>query len=101
MTRDSITAEISNSVAENAVCWCDGRKKRSSFVIETRSDVPSYRNLNWPGSCAASTPRFFARYKAGLAAPLFFDPRNYCVTLPGALHTPPAPTPDPHSELQF
>src|SRR5580692_2292482 len=31
-----MTAEISSSVAEKAVCWCDGRKKRSSFVIETR-----------------------------------------------------------------
>src|SRR5579862_4331454 len=59
MTRDSITAEISNSVAENAVCWCDGRKKRSSFVIETRFDVPSYRNLNQSGSCAADTPSIY------------------------------------------
>src|SRR5579862_3289125 len=70
MTRDSITAEISNSVAENAVCWCDGRKKRSSFVIETRSDVPSYRNLKLPASCAASTPGS-AQAEIQLAA-LFF-----------------------------
>ena len=46
MTRDSITAEISSRVAENAVCWCDGRKKRSSLFIETRAiEAQSYRNL--------------------------------------------------------
>lgn len=45
MTRETITAVISNRVAEKAVCWCDGRKKRSNFVIETRSEVQSYRNL--------------------------------------------------------
>jgi hypothetical protein len=38
MTRDSMTAEISSRVAENAVCWCDGRKKRSKFFIEARFD---------------------------------------------------------------
>src|SRR5690349_11067468 len=46
MTRDSITAEISSRVAENAVCWCDGRKKRSSLFIKTRAiEAQSYRNL--------------------------------------------------------
>jgi hypothetical protein len=33
-----MTAEISSSVAENAVCWCEGWKKRRSFFIETRSE---------------------------------------------------------------
>jgi hypothetical protein len=26
ITRESMTAVINSSVAENAVCWCDGRK---------------------------------------------------------------------------
>src|SRR5205085_2332032 len=51
ITRDDITAVISSRVAENAVCWCEGRKKRSSFVIETRLDEgQSYRNLKAPVS---------------------------------------------------
>ena len=29
MTRASITEVISNSVAENAVCWCEGRSTRT------------------------------------------------------------------------
>src|ERR1700719_255769 len=33
-----MTAEINSSVAENAVCWCEGWKKRRSFFIETRSE---------------------------------------------------------------
>jgi hypothetical protein len=28
MTRASITDAISNTVAENALCWCDGRSAR-------------------------------------------------------------------------
>ncbi len=28
MTRESVMVDISSSVAEKAVCWCDGRKKR-------------------------------------------------------------------------
>src|SRR5258707_14381468 len=32
-TRESITADISSRVAENAVCWCEGRKNRRSLVI--------------------------------------------------------------------
>jgi hypothetical protein len=27
-----VMADISSSVAENAVCWCDGRKKRSRRI---------------------------------------------------------------------
>src|SRR5579862_2564391 len=45
-----MTAEISSSVAENAVCWCEGWKKRSSLLIETRLNVQSYRNLNSHGA---------------------------------------------------
>ncbi len=32
-TRESVMAVISNSVAENAVCWCEGRKKRSKRIL--------------------------------------------------------------------
>ena len=28
MTRESITAVIRSTVAEKALCWCDGRRKR-------------------------------------------------------------------------
>src|ERR1035438_1740792 len=45
ITRDSMTAEISSRVAENAVCWCDGRKKRRSFVMGGAPESQSYRNL--------------------------------------------------------
>lgn len=30
MTRESSTAAISKSVAENAVCWCEGRSARDA-----------------------------------------------------------------------
>src|SRR5208337_259676 len=33
ITRESVMAVISSSVAENAVCWCDGRKKRSRRIF--------------------------------------------------------------------
>src|SRR5260370_29799680 len=33
MTRESVMAAISSSVAEKAVCWCDGRKKRSRRIL--------------------------------------------------------------------
>src|ERR1700730_3044715 len=33
MTRESVMAAISSSVAETAVCWCDGRKKRSRRIL--------------------------------------------------------------------
>src|SRR5208283_2034600 len=32
-TRESVIADISSSVAENAVCWCDGRKKRRRRIV--------------------------------------------------------------------
>src|SRR6202030_1080258 len=33
MTRESVMASISSSVAEKAVCWFDGRKKRSRRIL--------------------------------------------------------------------
>src|ERR1700674_4680575 len=33
ITRDSVMAAISRSVAEKAVCWCDGRKKRRRRIL--------------------------------------------------------------------
>src|SRR5580658_1074434 len=33
MTRESVMAVISSSVAEKAVCWCEGRKKRSRRIV--------------------------------------------------------------------
>src|ERR1700688_487017 len=33
MTRESVMAAISSSVAEKAVCWCDGRKKRRRRIL--------------------------------------------------------------------
>src|SRR5580698_2586767 len=36
ITRDSITADISSSVAEKAVCWCEGRKNRRSLFMGRR-----------------------------------------------------------------
>jgi hypothetical protein len=41
-----MTADISSSVAEKAVCWCDGRKNRRSLVMGRRftcagSEFPS------------------------------------------------------------
>src|ERR1700693_3834418 len=33
ITRESVMAAISRSVAEKAVCWCDGRKKRSRRIL--------------------------------------------------------------------
>src|SRR2546430_9999518 len=33
ITRESVMAAISSSVAENAVCWCDGRKKRRRRIF--------------------------------------------------------------------
>jgi hypothetical protein len=33
MIRDSITITISNTVAENALCWCDGRSSRKTREI--------------------------------------------------------------------
>src|SRR5580704_3246462 len=36
ITRDSMTADISSSVAEKAVCWCEGRKNRRSLVMGRR-----------------------------------------------------------------
>src|SRR5271157_4864096 len=33
ITRESVMAVISSSVAENAVCWCDGRKKRNRRIV--------------------------------------------------------------------
>src|ERR1039457_5331357 len=32
ITRESVMVVISSSVAEKAVCWCDGRKKRSRRI---------------------------------------------------------------------
>jgi hypothetical protein len=31
-----MTADISSSVAENAECWCEGRKNRKSLVMGRR-----------------------------------------------------------------
>src|ERR1019366_3659081 len=33
ITRERVMVVISSSVAENAVCWCDGRKKRSRRIL--------------------------------------------------------------------
>src|SRR5260221_780326 len=33
ITRESVIAPISSSVAEKAVCWCDGRKKRNRRIL--------------------------------------------------------------------
>src|SRR6266446_6970020 len=33
ITRESVIVVISSSVAENAVCWCDGRKKRNRRIL--------------------------------------------------------------------
>src|SRR6202043_2830009 len=33
ITRESVMAAISSSVAEKAVCWCDGRKKRRRRIV--------------------------------------------------------------------
>src|SRR6266403_83434 len=33
ITRESVMAAISSSVAEKAVCWCDGRKKRRRRIL--------------------------------------------------------------------
>src|SRR5437660_2573967 len=33
ITRESVMAAISSSVAEKAVCWCDGRKKRRRRIF--------------------------------------------------------------------
>ena len=33
ITRESVMAAISSSVAEKAVCWWDGRKKRSRRIL--------------------------------------------------------------------
>src|SRR5208337_544009 len=32
ITRESVMVVINSSVAEKAVCWCDGRKKRSRRI---------------------------------------------------------------------
>src|SRR5271165_6195332 len=36
MMRDSMIATISSSVAENSVCWCDGRRMRSTRAPKLR-----------------------------------------------------------------
>src|SRR5712671_7284464 len=33
ITRESVMAAISSSVAEKAVCWCEGRKKRRRRIV--------------------------------------------------------------------
>src|SRR5258708_6958923 len=33
ITRESVMAPISSNVAEKAVCWCDGRKKRNRRIL--------------------------------------------------------------------
>jgi hypothetical protein len=33
ITRESAMADITSNVAEKAVCWCDGRKKRSRRIL--------------------------------------------------------------------
>src|SRR5260370_31954176 len=51
-----MTAAISNSVAEKAVCWCEGRKKRRSLVMgraftpATPGCFASARDANFPQS---------------------------------------------------
>jgi len=33
ITRESVMVVINSSVAEKAVCWCDGRKKRNRRIL--------------------------------------------------------------------
>src|ERR1700679_2415843 len=33
ITRESVMAAISSKVAEKAVCWCEGRKKRNRRIL--------------------------------------------------------------------
>src|SRR5271169_2993933 len=42
ITRASITEVISSSVAENALCWCDGRRLRSSLAIRLGLVSPAW-----------------------------------------------------------
>lgn len=39
MTRESITADISSRVAENSLCWCDGRNRRKARETALLDDL--------------------------------------------------------------
>src|ERR1700722_6188890 len=45
ITRESVTAEINSNVAEKAVCWCEGRKKRSRRILRRLTHLTAPRRL--------------------------------------------------------
>src|SRR6266478_3255176 len=42
ITRESVIVVISSSVAENAVCWCDGRKKRNRRILRRLTHLAAW-----------------------------------------------------------
>src|SRR5208282_417183 len=43
ITRESVMVVIISSVAEKAVCWCDGRKKRSRRILRRLTHLAAVR----------------------------------------------------------
>src|SRR5271155_3557155 len=58
ITRESVTADISSSVAENAVCWCDGRKKRSRRILRRVTHPARWRRVIESLESKTAFPRY-------------------------------------------
>src|SRR5580704_17534965 len=86
-----MTAAISNTVAEKAVCWCDGRKNRRSLVMGRRFTLImpglARSSINFPQSLpeAGRDDRVYRSDQTGIV-PLLIMPLKI------SLQTPQSPT---------